>query len=288
LKLALGTAQFGLSYGIANKTGRVPLNEAREILAEAARHGIDVLDTAIDYGESESTLGEIGVSGFRVVSKLPTVPEDCNNVVDWVTAQLVDSLVRINTDRLYAVLLHRPQQILGARGDDIIRALQRVKSIGLTEKVGLSVYSIDEFAPLFVGGNIDIVQAPFSLLDRRLLQSGWMSRFHEEGIELHVRSIFLQGLLLLTRAQLPKEFSRWRKIWEEWERWQNVTGLAPLAACVRYALSIREIDKIVVGVDSLRQLQEIFAAGDREIPCLPDWPDFIDTALINPPLWGVL
>lgn len=93
MKLALGTAQFGLNYGIANKTGRVPPNEVRKILAEAARRGMDVLDTAIAYGESESMLGEIGVPNWRVVSKLPAVPEDCNNVLDWVAEQIGGSLI---------------------------------------------------------------------------------------------------------------------------------------------------------------------------------------------------
>ena len=115
-----------------------------------------------------------------------------------------------------------------------------------------------------------------------------MSRLRQAHIELHVRSIFLQGLLLLTKAQLPEKFSRWRSIWEEWERWQNVTGLTPLAACLRYALSLCEIDKVIVGVDSLEQLEEIFSAADGEMPGLPDWPNFIDAALINPTLWGAL
>ena len=260
----------------------------RKILAEAARRGMDVLDTAIAYGESESMLGEIGVPSWRVVSKLPAVPDDCNNVLDWVAEQIGGSLIRLKTDRLYAVLLHRPQQLFNGRGDEIIRALERAKSLGLTEKVGLSIYSIDEFAPLLDQGYIDIIQTPFSILDRRLLKSACLSRLQQAGIEVHVRSIFLQGLLLLTKAQLPKEISRWRNIWEEWERWQNVTGLTPLAACLRYALSVREIDKVIVGVDSLRQLQEIFTAADGEMPGLPNWSDFIDTALINPTLWGAL
>ena len=134
MKLALGTAQFGLNYGVANHTGRVPLDEAREILGEAASHGVDVLDTAIAYGESEHVLGEIGVSSWRVVSKLPAVPNDCNDVFDWVATQIRGSLFRLNIDRLYAVLLHNPQQLFNSRGNEIIRAMVQVRDAGLTEK----------------------------------------------------------------------------------------------------------------------------------------------------------
>jgi len=209
-------------------------------------------------------------------------------VFDWVAAQVEGSLRRLKAPRLYAILLHQPQQLFGPRGHEVIKALQHAKAIGRAEKIGLSIYSADEFAPLFDEGGIDIVQAPLSLLDRRLVTSGWAGRLRLAGIELHVRSIFLQGLLLMPKAQMPEEIRRWGHIWDEWERWRKEKGLTPLAACLRYALSIPEIDKVIVGVDSVAQLQEIFAAAEGEAPGLPNWPDSVDIGLINPTLWCAL
>ena len=95
-RLALGTAQFGLAYGIANQEGQVTRSDSNTMLQLAAANGIDMLDTAIAYGESETCLGEVGVQGFKLVTKLPAVPDDCMDVQNWVQEQLKVSLARLN------------------------------------------------------------------------------------------------------------------------------------------------------------------------------------------------
>lgn len=286
MKLSLGTVQFGLEYGIANENGRVSGDSVREILAEAVSHGINSLDTAITYGESEQVLGQIGVAGWQIVSKLPAMPDETKDVGGWVTGQITDSLARLKVGHLYAVLIHRPDQLLGAHGRQLFEALEGLKKQGLTQKIGVSIYSPDELDRLYDGMHFDLVQAPLSILDRRLLESGWAQRLKQSGVEVHARSVFLQGLLLMPQALRPEKFLRWQNVWSEWSRWLNENRLTPVEACIRYVNSIKEVDKLIVGVDSAKQLLEILAATKEGLSNLPHWPQSIDNDLINPARWN--
>ena len=287
-RLALGTVQFGLAYGVANNSGRVDPDEAGRILTEAAQAGINILDTAIAYGDSERTLGQIGVADWRIVTKLPEMPDTCPDVAEWVESQVKGSLDRLGIKPLYAVLLHRPAQLLEARGPQLFAALERLKVLGYTKKIGISIYDPSELDSLFSKMHFDLVQAPLNILDRRLVDSGWARRLKHIGTELHVRSTFLQGLLLMSSEKRPQKFSRWQSLWLEWDRWLSETGLSPLEACLRFARNIEEVDSVVVGVDSVEQFREIHAAANGVLPSLPAWPQTIDPVLLNPALWSKL
>ena len=288
MKIALGTVQFGLEYGVANQAGRVQLEDVRHILQEAAAQGVDTLDTAIAYGDSESTLGQAGAGGWSVVTKLPALPEGCADVAGWVETQMEGSLKRLGVSQLHGVLLHRPDQLLGEGGKSLFKALQHLKAQGITRKIGVSVYGPQELNRLMAEMQFDLVQAPLNILDRRLMESGWAKRLMNQGTELHVRSAFLQGLLLMTPDQRPEKFARWSRVWSEWTRWLAETGLTPLQACLGYALGVEEVGKVVVGVDSVKQFKEILAASNSALPSLPDWLQPIDTDLINPSHWNQL
>lgn len=287
-RLALGTVQFGLEYGIANQAGRVGLREADRILSEAWACGIDTLDTAIAYGESEQTLGNIGVDKWNVVSKLPALPAGEASIEEWVQGQVRGSLERLGVKRLYAVLLHRPDQLFEPQGQRLLAALELLKSSGLAQKVGVSVYTPQELDRLYSLGHFDLVQAPLNILDRRLAETGWAKRLKSMGVELHVRSAFLQGLLLMPAPMRPVKFARWQPVWQEWERWLAEQRLTPLDACMRYVLSVPEVDKTIVGVDHVDQLRQIIAAAQGELPSLPQWPQPTDPDLINPARWSQL
>ncbi len=208
-RLALGTVQFGLPYGIANQTGQISRDEAAAILNHAWAMGLDTLDTAIAYGGSEARLGEIGVKQWRVISKLPAVPESVTDVAAWVENSVNGSLERLNIPMLRGLLLHCSRQLLGVRGDTLYRALAAIKDEGKVEKIGVSIYGPEELDALWPHYQFDLVQAPFNVIDRRLATSGWLKRLHQAGIEVHVRSVFLQGLLLMDTANRPVSFNRW-------------------------------------------------------------------------------
>jgi hypothetical protein len=285
MKLALGSVLFGQNYGLAAPMRRVQQSEVNDILSEAAGHCVDVVDTAIEYGASEEVLGRAGVAGWRIITKLPAVPASSNDIESWVFSKIRGSLARLRVDRLAGLLLHRPDQIFSPFGDAILKSLLRLKEEGLVEKIGVSIYSPDDLGPILERVQIDLVQAPLSILDRRLVVSGWARELRRRGVEVHGRSVFLQGLLLLNGAKRPQRFQRWNGIWDEWERYLAAERMTPLEACLRYALSVEEVDKVIIGIGSAAQLREILASAHGEIRRLPEWVDEVDLDLIEPSRW---
>lgn len=288
MKLALGTAQFGMDYGIANKRGRLSSHEARAIIEFAAKTGVTTLDTAIVYGEGERRLGEIGVTDWNVVSKLPAVPAGCDDIYQWVTNELESSRIRLKHETLYGLLLHRPCELLEENGAELFQALQKVKRAGLVRKIGISIYDPAELELLIHQYRFDLVQAPFNVFDRRILDSGWMSRLSDQGIELHVRSIFLQGLLLMRADERPKKFESWLPLWNKFDDWLKLNDVTSLQACLAFPLSFREISKVIVGVDSLNQMIEIVEASRVSVPPPPATMASADLDLIDPSRWNEL
>ncbi len=286
-RLALGTVQFGLPYGVANQQGQVSPAEAAAIVATAADAGLDTLDTAISYGDSESVLGHIGVKRWSVVSKLPAIPDSAPDITQWVNAQLHASLDRLQIEKLNGTLLHRPEQLLKTRGAAIYEALLDAKAAGLTQKIGVSVYDPAELNALWsTYGGFDLVQAPLNILDRRLITSGWLQKLQAEGVELHTRSAFLQGLLLMPAAARPAHFSRWGELLKRWDAWLTDNNADALEACIAYPLSLDAVSKVVVGVDSVAQLNEILrAAAPGTARDIPDEFECDDSQLINPAMW---
>jgi len=284
-KIALGTAQFGLVYGVANKVGQVKKTEVAEILELASKFNITTLDTATAYGDSEKVLGSVGVDRWQIISKLPALPANIIDVDGWVEGQVHDSCQRLRVERLYGLLLHRPGQLMEPRGEEIRDALYKLKKNGLVKKVGISVYDPDELGPIFSRMKVDIVQAPFSIVDQRLATSGWIRRLQDEGCELHVRSVFLQGLLLMNLGQRPRQFDRWQGLWKSWDIWLKEAEVTPLEACLRFVLSVEGISKVVLGVESTLQLKEISKAVSGRLPALPESFSLCDKELLNPALW---
>jgi len=288
VRLALGTAQFGLPYGIANQLGKVSRTEASSMLQIASERGVDTLDTAIAYGESEACLGELGVDGFKVLTKLPSLPKGCLDVSEWVKQQVESSLSRLGVGNVYGLLLHRPEDLLSSNGRALYQILESLKDKGLVKKIGISIYSPGELELLTSNFHFDLVQAPFNLLDQRLLSSGWMQKLKDRGIEIHTRSAFLQGLLIMNRSDIPPKFFHWNGILKIWHDWLDKNNISALQASLAFPLHFPEIDRVVVGADSQSQLLEIINATIN-IPNT-DLPNLAceDENLINPANWSKL
>ena len=209
MKIALGTVQFGMLYGIANKNGQVAKKSVRKILSHAKKNGINTVDTAISYGDSEEFLGNAGIKEWDLVTKLPEVPKLCTNISDWVNDQITGSLKRLRVDRVKALMLHRPEQLLGTDGGDLWHAIKELKNRGIVKKIGFSIYGPEELEQLWMRYRPDIIQAPFNIFDQRLKTSGWLEKLHNNNVEIHVRSIFLPLLggarrrLLLDEHHFP-------------------------------------------------------------------------------------
>ena len=284
-KLALGTAQFGLAYGLANETGKVPSDTIEQLLKVASEFNITMLDTAIAYGDSEQVLGVHNLAKFEITSKLPAVPPSCLNVEEWIVEQTVSSLKRLRTGKLNDLLLHRSDQLLESNGEKIYKSMLRLKEQGTVDKIGVSIYGPDELSELIKRFDFDVIQAPMNILDRRMENTGMLKQLKKIGVAIHIRSAFLQGLLLMPSEKIPVYFTPWASLIKQYHHWLNQQGISPLQACLSYLNQYSDIDKIIVGVDSIWQLQQIAAAMDTPITDIPDCLKSVDEGLINPSRW---
>ena len=288
MKLTLGTAQFGLDYGVANTIGQVNKEETLQILTFAKQVGINTLDTAIGYGDSEKRLGQVGIGSWNIITKLPEVNVEHSDINFWVNSQINNSLLRLNVLSVYGILLHRPLQLLEKNGSQLWNSLEGLKERSITKKIGFSVYSPDELDKLWKAGFIpDIVQAPYNVFDQRLKDSGWLSKLNDNKVEVHTRSVFLQGLLLMPSDKRPKYFSKWNNLFNEWDLWLKTNKISGLEAALNFALSEYLIDKIIVGVDNKTQLSEVISASKKYTLCVPKILNTTDEKLINPSLWDM-
>jgi len=289
MKLALGTVQLGLPYGIANQDGQVSIEDAKAIISLARSEGINTLDTAIDYGTSETVLGNIGINEFRVITKIPNLGQSSKNVQTEILKYVSNSLNNLKISKLEGLLLHRPDQLLTPKGPDIWRTLMSLKEKGLVEKIGYSIYSPEQLDAVYGSYPADIVQAPYNVVDRRICSSGWLEKLNTKGVEVHIRSVFLQGLLLMNSGVRPKKFDEWSSIWTTWERWLKLNSCSPVEGALKFVLSNKNVSKVVVGVDSPSQLREIVKGTKVDFSLT--YPQKLSSKcenLVNPANWNSL
>lgn len=266
-RIALGGAQFGLNYGVSNTAGKLGDSQARELLSTAWRAGIDMLDLAPAYGDAEMRVAAArpGEATFRIISKTKVGGAP----LDEIEAQARES-ARLAGGKLDALLVHHARELDGARGAALWQLLRRLKDQGVTARIGFSAYCED--APLRLAERLrpDVVQAPASFLDQRLVRDGSISRLKEIGVEVHIRSIFLQGLVFLTSGRLPARLAHLAPRLEAIRDRISKANMTPLQAALAFGLHCTGADRLVVGVTTPTELAEILAAATPQAPTL-DW-----------------
>ena len=289
MKIALGTAQFGLDYGVSNNSGQVSYSETKLILKKAKKFKICTLDTAMSYGNCEKILGDIGVSKFNLITKLPPIPKNLLDIEGWITENLNRSLDHLCVSKLYGLLLHNSGDLTGKFGEHYYQCLLNFKNLGIIEKIGISIYDTEELNLLqALNIKIDIVQSPFNIFDRRLKTSGWLDKLKKENIEIHIRSVFLQGLLLQNIDERNKYFDKWKSKFQLFHDWSNSTGQTQLEAALSFVTSHKSFSSIVLGVQNTAQLTEIYNYFDKkEFVNPPDELSSNDLGLINPLNWSL-
>jgi aryl-alcohol dehydrogenase-like predicted oxidoreductase len=215
-KLGLGTVQFGMPYGISNTRGQVPEREVAEILALAADTGVEVLDTAFGYGESEAVLGRQlwGGHRFRIVTKTSHIAGEAITAKDvrQVEDNFKRSLERLKASCIDTLLVHRAEELIRPGGSALAHWLIETKDAGLAAKIGFSCYDPDELDAALAVLEPDVVQVPISVVDRRFIAPGVCAKLRRRNTEIHARSVFLQGLLLMEDARLPAYFAPFRSV----------------------------------------------------------------------------
>jgi spore coat polysaccharide biosynthesis protein SpsF (cytidylyltransferase family)/aryl-alcohol dehydrogenase-like predicted oxidoreductase len=277
-RLGIGTVQFGQAYGVSNSRGQVPLAEVRAILYRAAQAGIGLLDTAANYGKAEEILSQADAGAFRIVTKTISAAHGVEAVVAR-ARQSVKYLGRVDL-----LLVHTVGDLVGPMGTKLWQALARLKTEGVVGGIGISAYVADDPVSLAERFHPDAMQVPLSLLDQRLLLDGSLGRLKQLGVEVHVRSVFLQGLLFLETP--PEKLAYAAPMLKDVRARIVAAGITPMAAALAFVLSVAELDTAVLGVVGLRQLEEILAAVATPMPKL-DWASFAlnDARVLTPSLW---
>jgi hypothetical protein len=285
-KIALGSVQFGIDYGI-NSGVKVESNEVINIINCARNNDIKLLDTAKLYGSSEQVLGDVNTQDFDIVTKTRGFDQEVitEKVASFVINDLYQSLKLLKQKSLYGLLVHHGEDLLKPGGEMIFNQLKILKEQGLVNKIGVSAYIDSQLIKIIDRFDIDIIQFPMNILDRRLIDNGLLHKIYSKGIEIHTRSIFLQGLLLMDHKKRPNQFKRWSSLWKFWHEWLADNKLSALEATIRYMISIPEISRVLVGVDNKDQLQNIINAIDGNLPPIPEELSINDTDLLNPANW---
>ncbi len=293
-KLAIGTVQFGKSYGISNQGGQTSVEEVSAILAYAYEHGIVTLDTAAVYGNSEAVLGNVlshhNHKAFQIVTKTPQFYEIAitSKELSLLRVTFEQSLKYLGVNKIEGLLVHACDDLFVENGHRLYNELEELKAQGKVNKIGVSVYSSQQIARVLNEFTIDLVQLPINAFDQRFIEDGSLDRLKEKNVEIHARSIFLQGLLLMPVENISPWFApiiplikRYRKLAKDME-------INSLQLALGFVNTLQQVDRVLVGVNNLAQLKEIIKAKNTLIDITRCQELSIkDSRFINPKNWQV-
>jgi aryl-alcohol dehydrogenase-like predicted oxidoreductase len=287
MKLGLGTVQFGLDYGISNTSGKTGLEEVRKILSLAKKSGIRLLDTAAAYGESEAILGKTieSASDFHIVTKVKA-NHDVNSNGDSITI-IQESLNKLNKTSLYGCLFHSVDDLLNKDGESYYKKVHKLKENKIVQKIGVSIYNSKEIDVLLSMFDFDIVQIPINIFDQRLIQTGHLSMLKKKNIEIHARSIFLQGLLFLDESNLDMFFDKAKPQISGLKEYSLQNNVTVSQAALGFVKNLPEIDTMLMGVNTVEQLQQNILDYNHPIDNQFDYSVFAlsEESILNPSMW---
>lgn len=291
MKLGLGTAQFGMNYGVTNAGGRVAAREVQAMLQLAAAQGLEVIDTAPAYGDAESALGASlrNRHQFKLVTK--TLPlrmrKGPMNAAVFVRTNFMRSLQRLGQTSVYGLLVHDAEDLGDPDAATVIAALRELQREALIDKIGVSVYTGEQIDAAIALDIADIVQLPLNVLDQRLLASGHLARLKERGTEIHARSLFLQGLLLAPPESMPENLQGARPPLERFARWVASERMSPASAALAFADQLGMIDHAILGATSAAQLAELLRARAQSGQVARRFADLAcdDPRVVDPSRW---
>lgn len=288
-RIGLGAVQWGTAYGVANKNGKTTPEEVSRILASARLNGIQVIDTAALYGDSETVLGMQDLNNFLIVTKTPRFlrTKITTADADELKETLSRSLSRLRISSVYGLLVHHADDLFVPGGERIIDMLNSMRDEGKVVRIGVSVYDGLQLEALLEKFTPDLVQLPLSVFDQRLINDGSINRLAARGIEIHTRSALLQGLLLMNPDTIPDYFSPWRDQLREWHFACADQNVLPQHAALSFVCDQPAISCCLVGVQNSDQLTQLLSGLENVVT--RDISQFAsnDLGLINPVNWRI-
>ena len=284
-KIILGSANFDQIYGI--KKNFIKKSEIKKLFNLALKNKIKTIDTSPLYNKSEKIIGLLNNNRFKIISKIPKPPKNIKreNIKKWLKQNVMISLKNLKIKKFECLLLHNANSLLCKNGDEIYKGIRNMKINGFTSKIGVSIYDFNVLDKILKKFKFNLIQAPFNILDRRLVEKGWLKKLKKRKIEVHARSIFLQGILLLKHNQLPKKLIKLSKKLMVWENWLKKNKFSSLQVCLSFVLNQRQLDGIVVGYNNTNQLNQILKLKQiKNNFSLPNL-NIKDKKLIDPREW---
>lgn len=295
-KLVLGTAQLGLDYGIANKIGKPEENKAFEIMKYAVENGIDYFDTAYSYGNSEIIIGKFlnfhkkYKNKINIITKMPSSKKEKLNEKD-INNRFFESLHRLRQESIYCYMVHDFIDIKN-NCDEIGNIFLKLKENSYIKKIGVSIYEPYQLEFLVKYFDFDLIQLPISIFDQRFITNKSLKRLKRKNIEVHVRSIFLQGLLFLEENNLPPKMNKFKDYISKLNAISLKYNLSKEEIALLFVNAINEINKIVIGIEKIDQLQrnvKILSKSEsfNKVKTRINFKDFFinDTNIIDPRKW---
>ena len=192
------------------------------------------------------------------------------------------SLKRLRVNSVYGLLLHNSEDY---KNSEIREKFKSLKADKIIHKIGVSIYSPNELNNLPCENEIDIVQAPINLVDQRLVDSGWLKKLNSYGVEVHARSVFMQGLLLMPKKLIPQSFMDWSSLWNKWHDWLNRENITAIEACLHYVFSLPYVNRVIIGFEAANQLKQIVESLKSSLNI-----SYLDISnseedLVNPSMW---
>ena len=290
-KIGLGTVQFGLNYGISNSKGRMKDSDISDLLGSASQTNIRYIDTAPSYGDSELRIGKTlpNKHSFRIITKTPVFYRPNLTKIDGTKLfnGAVQSLDRLNQKSIFGLLFHQADIFLKDGNGHLIESALKLKQERLIEKIGVSIYEKSQLDTILEIFTPDIIQIPVNVFDQRFITSEYIKLFKARNIEIHARSIFLQGLLLMPLAKIPIYFSPFISRLRSFRENLKTVKLNPLEGCLQFALNTQGINVIIVGITNNRELNKLIRASKKRAPKNFNFGGYaIDQVeFINPARW---
>jgi len=289
MKLGLGAVQMGIDYGISNKNGKTTKEEVVKILEVAARNNIRIIDTAAQYGNSEEVLGNSlpKKNNFKVVTKTISIGHEDITLSDVMRLEetFFRSIEKLRVSSVFGLLAHHAEDLIAQGGDHFMTKMMELKQRGFVEKIGVSIYTGKQIDDILNKYSIDIIQLPINVLDQRLLNNGYLSKLKAAGVEIHARSVFLQGLLLMNPDGLPPYFDKVKMHLKQYHESIRDKGMTPVQAALRFVAGLTEVDAVICGVNNHRQLEELCAATHSANPIDFSYYAIYDEPILNPSQW---
>ena len=246
-KIGLGTANFGLKYGIKSNK-KISFLKIKELILFAKKNRIKYIDTSQAYNNAEKIIGSFDLNKFKIIDKFKFYEKKIINPENKILDKLKNSFDNLNKKRIDSILFHNYKDCLRPESDEIFDYLVKLKNEKKISKIGVSINSPTEFFKIEKKFDFDIIQAPLNVFDRRLVTSGLKKKLDKKKIPVIIRSIYLQGLLLLNRNQRPNFFSD-KKLWQKWHNWTEKKQISKLEASLNFILRYMKNSDIEISVN---------------------------------------